>query len=139
MTDEHLADALSALVDGELSAAEEAAARDHLAGCQACRAELAAVEDARAWVRSLPELDLPPVVVDRVRWVGRRRQSRVVALAAAAVAAAASILFAVAAPQPDPVSPQVGQLVEVHATSGVDGDPVSRLTPAAVPVSFEEE
>lgn len=139
MSGMHLGDALSALVDGELSSAESAAARGHLAGCEACRAELAAVEETRTLLRGLPALDLPPVVLERARWVGRRRPSRVAALAATAVAVAASILFVVVPPEPEPVSPKVGRLVEVHATSGVDGDPLSRLTPAAVPVSFEDE
>ena len=134
----HPGDLLSALADGELAPDEEAETRAHLAGCEACRAELAAVEEWRTLVRSLPELDLDPTVVERVRWVGRRRPSRVAALAAGAVAAAASILFVVAAPAQQPVAPQVDRLVEVHATSGVSGDPLSRLTPAAVPVSFEE-
>lgn len=135
----HLGDALSALVDGELTSGEEAAARSHVVRCPACRAELAAVEDTRALLRGLPALDLPPVVVERARWVGRRRPSRVAAVAATAVAAAAAALFVVVPPEPEAVTPKVGQLVEVHATSGVDGDPLSRLTPAAVPVSFEDE
>jgi anti-sigma factor RsiW len=136
----HLDDALSALVDGGLSQAEEGTARAHLASCEMCRAELETIEAARSLVRSLPELELPPGVVERVRRVGssRRRPPRVAALAAAAVAAAASILFAAAVPSSQPVTPKVGRLVEVHATSGVNGDPLSRLTPAAVPVSFEE-
>lgn len=135
----HPGDRLSALADGELSPADAASARVHLAECARCRNELAATEEARSWLRALPEVDLPPAVVERVRWVGRRRPSRVAALAAGAVAVAASILFVAAAPQPTPVSPKVGRLVEVHATSGVGGDPLSRLTPAAVPVSFENQ
>lgn len=139
MSGSHLDDGLSALADGELSPAEAVEARAHLAECAACRDDLAAIERSRSLVRALPPLDLPPEVVERVRWVGRRRPSRVAAVAAAAVAVAASVLFFMAAPQPQPVSPKVGQLVEVHATSGVNGDPLSRLTPAAVPVSFEDE
>lgn len=132
-----LDDALSALVDGELTPAEETAARTHLATCAACREELAALERVRALVRSLPGLDLPPLVVERVRWLGRRRPSRVAAVAATAVAAAASLLFVAAAPT-DPVTPPVDRLVEVHATSGVNGDPLTQLVPIAVPVSFGE-
>src|ERR687896_628693 len=48
----HLDDRLSALADGELSPADEAQARVHLAECGACRAELSAVEESRAWVRA---------------------------------------------------------------------------------------
>ena len=131
-------DALSALVDGELAPAEEAAARAHLATCAECRAELAALERMRLLVRSLPQLDLPAVVVERVAWLGRRRRpSRVAAATAAAVAAAASLLFVAAAPT-DPVTPPVDRLLQVHATSGLNGDPLTQLVPIAVPVSFGE-
>lgn len=135
----HVGDLLSALLDGELGAAEEAAVRAHLDGCEACRDELAATERVRALVRGLPQLDLPPVVVERARWAGRRRVSRLGAAAAAAVAAAASVAFlTMASPSDSRVDPDVGRLVDVHATSGVNGDPVSQLSPAAIPVSFEE-
>jgi anti-sigma factor RsiW len=130
---------LSALVDGELSAAEEVDVRSHLDGCAECSAELAALGAVRSLVRALPVLDLPPVVVERVRWADRRRApSRIAAVAAAGAAVAASLLFAVVAPQADTVTPPMGRLVEVHATSGVNGDPVTQLVPAAVPVSFQE-
>ena len=136
----HAGDALSALLDGELSTAEEAEVRAHVATCDECRAELAATERMRAVVRALPSLDLPPIVVERARWVGRtRRPSRLAGVAAAAAAVAASALFVAAgAGREAPVSPEMGRLVEVHATSGANGDPVSQLTPAAVPASFRE-
>jgi len=136
----HAGDALSALLDGELSAADEADVRGHLAGCEQCRAELSATERMRTLVRELPALELPSIVVERARWVGRaRRPSRLAAAAAAVAAVAASALFVVAGGGREaPVSPEMGRLVEVHATSGVNGDPVSQLTPAAVPASFEE-
>ena len=133
-------ESLSALVDGELAPAEEAAARAHLATCAECRAELAALERMRSLVRSLPQLDLPAVVVERVAWLdrrGRRRPSRVAAVAVCAVGAAASLLFVAATPT-DPVTPPVDHLLQVHATSGVNGDPLTQLVPIAVPVSFGE-
>lgn len=135
----HVDDSLSALLDDELSPAEAAAVRTHLDLCDRCRDELAATERVRALVRDLPSLDLPDVVVERVRWVGRRRVSRLGAAAAAAVGVAASMAFLVlSSPTDSSVRPEVGQLVDVHATSGVGGDPVSQLTPAAIPVSFQE-
>lgn len=135
----HAQDALSALLDGELSPAEEAGVRAHLSDCEPCRAELAATERMRALVRELPALELPPIVVERTRWLDRsRRPSRVAAAAAAIAAVAASVLFVAGAGREAPVSPEMGRLVEVHATSGVNGDPVSQLTPAAVPASFSE-
>lgn len=129
-------DALDAYLDGELAPDEEAGVRAHLADCERCRDELAAIERVRALVRGLPDLDLPSVVVERVRWVGRRR---VGAWAAAAVAAAASVLFLTMPSASDStVRPDVREMVDVHATSGAGGDPMSRLTPAAIPVSFQE-
>lgn len=130
-------DALSALLDGELAPAEAAAVRAHAATCSTCRVELSALEGVRALVRSLPALDLPPGLVERVRWVDRRRASRVAGVVAAAVAAAASLAFVAAAPT-DPVTPPVDRLVEMHATSGVNGEPLTQLVPIAVPVSFRE-
>jgi anti-sigma factor RsiW len=92
----HLDDALSALADGELSADEEARARAHLAECEGCRLELAAVERVRSMVRSLPVLDRPAV----------RRRPPWPAAVAAAVAAVA--LFVSTEPGPGrPVAPQV--------------------------------
>ncbi|HMQ28956.1 MAG TPA: zf-HC2 domain-containing protein [Acidimicrobiales bacterium] len=54
---DHLGDLLSALVDGELTTHEEAAAREHLDGCADCRDELAATEATAALVRGLPAVD----------------------------------------------------------------------------------
>ncbi|HEX2040182.1 MAG TPA: zf-HC2 domain-containing protein [Acidimicrobiales bacterium] len=117
----HLGDAISALLDGELSAEEEAVVRAHLDECAACREELAAVERVRRLVRGLP------VVERRAR---RRGPSRVAAVAAGAVAAAASIVFLATASAPQaPGPPSVDRLVDVHATSGATAEPVSQLTP----------
>src|SRR5581483_158004 len=44
---DHLGPILSALLDGELEPGEQTAAADHLAGCDACRAEL----ERTAWTR----------------------------------------------------------------------------------------
>jgi anti-sigma factor RsiW len=119
----HLADALSALADGELSPADEAAAHAHLAECALCQAELAGVQAARSLVRALPLLDPPSRA---------RRPSRVAGLAAAAMAAAASLVFVATAAAPDePAAPSVSRLVDVHATSGANADPMTQLTPVA--------
>jgi hypothetical protein len=57
------------------------------------------------------------------------------AVAAAAAAVAAVVLLQVT-PQQDPVTPKVGQLVQTHAASGGNTDPVGQVSPVAVPVSF---
>ncbi len=145
----HLGDLLSGLLDGELGEAEAEAARRHLAACANCSQELEAVGEARAWLRQLPPVELPrgfgqrlqradPALVEPVGGVAvispRRRRTAVAALAGCA-AAAAAVLGLFPAPDP-PAEPQVTRLVEAHATSGVGGDPLSRLVPVGVPVSF---
>ncbi|HJV08320.1 MAG TPA: zf-HC2 domain-containing protein, partial [Acidimicrobiales bacterium] len=55
----HLGDALSALLDGELPVAQADQAHAHLAQCPVCAHELAAVTQARSWVRALPPVDPP--------------------------------------------------------------------------------
>jgi anti-sigma factor RsiW len=126
----HLGDQLSALVDGELSPAASAVARAHLDSCPACRAELAHTEEARALVRGLPFVDPPtPLTVHPVRAASR------VAGVVAAVAAAVALVLLPGVGEDRP-SPPVGRLVEAHATSGVNPDPVSQVAPAAVPISL---
>ena len=145
----HLGDRLSGLLDGGLPEAEAEEARLHLAACASCAGELQAVTEARAWLRHLPPVEPPsgfrerllgadPGLVEppgRVAVVPfRRRRAAVVALAGCA-AAAAAVLGLFPAPDP-PAEPQVTRLVEAHATSGAGGDPLSRLVPVGVPVSF---
>jgi len=62
----HLGDALSALLDGELSDADTAAARAHLATCPTCEAELGAIDQARTWLRGLPPIEPPADFSERL-------------------------------------------------------------------------
>ena len=145
--DAHLGDAISALLDGELAPAQEQVARSHLAACPDCTRELAAVGQARSWVRALPPVDPPFGLYERMlldrqpglsgvlgdRLTLRRRAG----LAAAGAAAAAVTVLGVGSPSPRPVSPAVPRLVEAHATSAsVGADLLSKLAPVGVPVSF---
>lgn len=143
MSGKHLGDLLSAMLDGELSRSAEAAARHHLATCPSCAAELEDVRTAQGWVRSLPIVDPPLGFLDRLAVepppeVVRRLSPRWTGVAAvAASAAAALVLLGVAPPQEAPVSPPVGRMVEAHATgASLTGDPLSRLAPIGVPVTF---
>ncbi|HWI03683.1 MAG TPA: anti-sigma factor [Acidimicrobiales bacterium] len=143
----HLGDALSALLDGELSAGQQEAARAHLAACEECTDELSAVGQARSWLRGLPQVDPPfgfyeRILLDRPLVVavpfgarpGLRRRAGIAALAAAA---AAVTVLGVGSPAAQPVNPSMPQLVEAHATSAsVGADLLSKLAPAGVPVSF---
>lgn len=129
----HPGDALSALADGQLPDDEADAARAHVAGCLSCAAELAATERMRDLVRGLAPVEprRPLVALPQVsrtsRWAG-----------AAAVAAAAVSLVALSGVEHEPgTTPQVASLVQVHATSPVNADPVSQVAPAAIPVSLE--
>ncbi|MEO6121595.1 MAG: zf-HC2 domain-containing protein [Acidimicrobiales bacterium] len=136
MNGPHLGDALSALADGELAAAELAEAQLHLSACSGCTDELAATSWARALVRDLATLD-PPAPLTVVTPRGAVSGRRWAAPAAAAVAAVALGLLATvgggaARPQPTPMA----QLVQVHAASAANGDPLSQLAPSAIPVSF---
>jgi hypothetical protein len=119
--DGHLGDDLSALLDGELSAEQEAAARAHLDGCASCRDELAAVEDARQMLRALPFVDPPAGFLDG--FIGRRHRRRRVAVAAAGFASVATLLTIVAAGPMDDVpdlAPQPEDLAAAHLEPGAN-------------------
>jgi anti-sigma factor RsiW len=58
---------LEPYLDGELSPAEAARVREHLAHCPGCAAELRLAEAIQAGLRRLPALDAPPAVLMRVR------------------------------------------------------------------------
>lgn len=157
----HLGDALSGLLDGELSPAQQQTARAHLATCPGCAEELAAVGQARSWVRGLPQVDPPfgfyermlldrpaarpaarPVTrpVTRTGGVpfgarpGLRRRAGLAALGAAAVAVT---VLGAGSPAAPPANPPMPQLVEARTTSAsVGADLLTKLAPMGVPVSF---
>ena len=143
----HLGDALSALLDGELSPAQQETARAHLATCPECTDELAAVGQARSWVRGLPQVDPPfgfyeRILLDRplpgaAAFGARSSLRRRAGVAAFGAAAAAVTLLGVGSPAARPVNPAMPRLVEAHATSAsVGADLLSKLAPVGVPVSF---
>ena len=141
----HLGDLLSALVDGELTPTDAAAAQAHVAQCPQCASELDDVTTARSFVRGLPQLDPPFGFYERILRDERRLTvlggggwtARRVAAAAFGSAAAAVVLLGLAPPRDTPVSPPVNSLVEAHATGASFGsDPLSRLAPIGVPVTF---
>ncbi|MGH9224339.1 MAG: anti-sigma factor family protein [Acidimicrobiales bacterium] len=150
---DHLGDALSGLLDGELPTGAEAAARRHLTACHDCALELEAVQTARAWVRNLPPVEPPFGFYERLLledrgpapvrslwpwpWPGAMSRRRVPAFAAFTASAAAAVtLLGFASPSESPVSPPVNRLVEAHATgASVGSDPLSGLAPLGVPVS----
>ena len=134
----HLGDALSALLDNELSSAALREAEAHLANCPACQAELGDIAGARAAVRALPIHPWPPgwweELIGHPPSVVSVRPTRRALWAAVAAAAAAVALWLPREPQVTPVLPA---LADTHAVrASVTGDPLTQLAPIAVPVSF---
>jgi predicted anti-sigma-YlaC factor YlaD len=132
----HPGDLLSAYLDGELTPHETEGVRAHLDGCDQCRRELQFIGEARTLVRDLPPVDPPFGLFERMlRPKHRWARAGVGALAAGAVASVA--VMSLVAPREPHVSTHVAQLVSAHtASASTSGDPISEITPAAVPVSF---
>lgn len=133
----HPADALSALLDGELSPTEEAGVQAHLVGCLACRHEMEVVRVTRLWVRALPPVEPPFGLYERLLLPYRPRRRRAAMAMVGAAAAVAAVLVSIAPAPQAPVDPSVATLIEAHATSAsAEGDPLTNLAPAGVPVSI---
>ena len=133
--DLHPGDALSALLDGRLSGSEAAEVQAHVLTCVDCAAELDAVREARASVRTLPAVEPPAGFLDGVLLaVGADDLSpapsrglaavlplrRRAALANAAAAVVAGLFLVVTTSGGEPavaVSPEVGGAVEEHAST----------------------
>lgn len=135
--DGHPGEGLSALLDGELSPQEEAEVQAHLVSCMTCRHEMETVQLARLWVRALPPVEPPFGLYERMLLPYRPGRRRVAMALLGAAAAVAAVLVSVAPAPQQPVSPQVATLIEAHATSAADGDPLTNLAPAGVPVSID--
>ncbi|MGH9157022.1 MAG: anti-sigma factor family protein [Acidimicrobiales bacterium] len=131
-----LGDSLSGLADGELTPDDALAAQAHLAVCRTCTREFEATVGARALVRGLPTVDpRRPLAPAYLLAVGRRWAAPV----AAAAAAVAMVLLTTVGGDRAPTQAPVARLVQVHATSAVNTDPVSQLAPSAIPVSFVDQ
>jgi anti-sigma factor (TIGR02949 family) len=64
-------DLVEPYLDGDLSPGEADRLRLHLAGCAACAAELALAGRIQRELRSLPQPDCPPELIERVVRAGR--------------------------------------------------------------------
>lgn len=116
----HPGDQLSAYLDGEVDEDTRVSIEAHLAGCEACRDELAIVSDMRSLVRALPMLD-PVGETNRPADVISIRPSRRRTLVAAAAVATlvVGIGFGVGASREVPL--QLNEVVEQHvARASVD-------------------
>jgi anti-sigma factor RsiW len=85
MTGEHWSERMSAYLDGELSAADAAAAEEHLRVCDACQRQRDDFAAIRGWVRDQPARatsDPWPAIAGEIA-AARRRRTRALRLAAA--------------------------------------------------------
>lgn len=67
ITCEAAADLIEPFLDGDLGPSEAARLEAHLGRCADCAAELELATTLRRGLRSLPELDCPPAVLERAR------------------------------------------------------------------------
>jgi hypothetical protein len=88
----HPADELPGLLFGELGPAEAARVGDHLAGCDACRVELAEMATASAALRNVARREASPVPETPARWRPPRWAVPVAAALVAAVVTAGGLL-----------------------------------------------
>lgn len=59
---------LTAYLDGELVSGELELVVDHLSGCESCIAEFHELKETRAWLRTLPVLEVPLRIVESVHY-----------------------------------------------------------------------
>jgi len=122
----HLSDEiLSTLVDGRLAAAEQSAARAHLAGCAACAQRLAELEAVVRLLRALPEVEPSREFVLGPRRLAAEPRVRQLAAwygASRAFAAGAAALFLVL----------VAANIYVGATVGTESSRVAERRTAAL-------
>lgn len=147
--DGHPGDALSAMLDGQLAAGEEAAVRAHVDRCRECAEELHWARSTRWALRSLPAVEPPGSLLDALQipaaapaasapaapvtfLAERRRRRPSVGVAAASVAASVGlVLVGIGLIEPVTYEPRVDVAVGRHVASlqamsagglvGVDG------------------
>jgi len=101
----HPAELLSAHLDGELTPQERSLVASHLSDCERCRSELEDLHRARAALRSLPLLEIPPGLIG----VGEtptpvHRQRGIWVGAAAAIVVGVVAVAALLSPAPATIS-----------------------------------
>jgi hypothetical protein len=121
----HADDRLSALLDGELTAAEAAEVRAHVDTCAECATELDDVRAARRAVRELPAVEPPATFLaellagDAVVPLGRRsaRVPAVANIGVAVLAGLAVLVFSSTSIGPAQLRPEVRGAVARHAST----------------------
>lgn len=131
----HLGDVLSALVDGELTSAEEAEARRHIDLCPECTDELAATRTTADLVRNLPAVDPRFGFFERLlrpsfgSGSSDRRRVRVAVSVASAAAVVALVVGLAANLSGTEVTPAVDDMVEVHEAGFVPSTGFAAMAP----------
>jgi anti-sigma factor RsiW len=145
----HLGRRLTALTDGELTAAERDRVHAHLAGCAACRAEAKELRELKKRIRGLPDLAAGDALAarliaiagpgDPVPLPGRpsRRRGRYVALglASCVVAGLGATAFGMGGDQPAPgprITPPI-QMYSVEHAITTGQIPVGRSSVVPMP------
>ncbi len=138
---------LSALIDGELDGAQRDRVLAHLAGCDSCRRECAALRALKQRMTTLSEADADTSLVQRLlampppageqghpRRLGRRTAVLVAAASSVTVAGLATAAFLAGGgdPQPGPtVTPAVDVFMIQHAITPVSGPRQAGPSPRA--------
>lgn len=120
---DHLGDAISALLDGELDTRAASTAEAHLAECAECRDEYHAIDRVRSTLRAAPSIE-PRRPVDSAAVVPlepqrqRRRRSALTGASVAATAACWLLLLALTAATDNRVTPPVDEVVSQASLLG---------------------
>ena len=122
----HPTDALSALLDDALSAAEATEVERHLMICDDCRAERDELASVRSAVRSLPVLDPPAWALSPPRSATGRSRG-LVAWAASGIAAAALGIGLIWGPGEPKVAMDLDTLAQRHTARVVVDPGISTL------------
>lgn len=132
----HPSDAISAYLDGELTAAESRLLMAHLASCGKCVAEMEDLQRVRAAIRALPVVELPQGLVPEAEaeLVPLRRHRGFWMGAAASVVAA---VIAVAAMFSSPPQPNL-TVEDLSSRFGARASLDPAFTPAKVNVIYQE-
>lgn len=132
----HYGPELSAFLDGELTADEQAMIVTHLQTCTDCLLELQDLDAARTAVRSMPGVEPVEPIVARLPVRHQGTSLKRLGIAAAAAIAAVLIAINMAASGPAPIPVDLDQFADQHnvrlsVEEGVSGVPV--IAPGATP------
>ena len=121
----HYGPELSAFLDGELTAHEQAIIVKHLQACTECLLELQDLDAARTAVRALPGLEPPVPLLPRLPVRAQRTSLRRLAVAAAGFVVAAVVAVNMTSSGPDPTPVDLDQFADRHTVRLSVEEPVT--------------